>query len=1017
MGFIHFLAALAAFSMLVLYISDFKWEIRIINSVFLLVFIGLSLRILALFITDGYPGDIQCFKDWSKLLAKGGFSSFYSSDAFTDYPPGYMYVLFLLGKAKDFFRIENEAAFTVLIKMPAILFDVLTSVFIYKISEKLMGKNTAWLIGLIYAVNPAVILDSSVWGQVDSIYSFFLLLSLYYIASDKIIRSFGLFALALLIKPQALIMSPVYIFYAYDCIRKKGFKKETILYLVDGITVSLFIIVIGILPFTKAFDATDVITQYVNTLKSYPYASLNAFNLYAISGGNWAGINDVFIFMPYYLWSIIFIVLITIGSFYLLKRNSSKGNYFFVGALLFISTFMFSVKVHERYAFTAIPLMLMAYVYHKDKRIFLIYLGLSLSFFINVSDVLYMTVQGLEQVFLEAPMMIIGFLNLFIIAFMVYTAFSSFQSSPSQEIQSICRKEKRDYTFFEIKKTRRTAPLTKKDYIFMGMLTLVYGIIAFYNLGNTYSPETLFKLEKEKKVVIALEDTQYVKSLQYFVGLKHDKKFKIFTSEDSINWEEAASLETKGVFSWKDTEIEKEAKYVAIEALEKDCSFFEIALRGEGNTLIPISAKDAQELVDEQNMVPEVSTYKNSTYFDEIYHARTAYEIINGIKIYENTHPPLGKAIISIGILLFGMNPFGWRFMGTLCGVLMVPFIYLFARNIFKSSKWAFFTAFLFAFDFMHFSQTRIATIDSYTCIFIMGMYYFMYQYYTMSFYDTKLSKTFVPLLFSGIFTGLAISVKWQGVYACAGIAILFFITIYDRFKEYRYAKNYGIENIEKAFFPNTVKTFAACVVFFIIVPIIIYLLSYLSYFNTPGYSGIKDILKNQTDMFSYHSELVSTHPYASPWWQWPLMIRPIFYFSKTLPDGLKMGISSFGNPALWWTGIIALFYTIYLWSVKKNKNALFILISYGSQLLPWVLISRTTYIYHYFPSVIFVAMMVTYLFKNLINKKDKRFTYLYMAVFMLLFIMFYPVLSGMPVSSSYVYNFLKWINSWQLII
>ncbi|WP_250230128.1 phospholipid carrier-dependent glycosyltransferase [Anaeropeptidivorans aminofermentans] len=1017
MGLIHFLAAIAAFSVIILYICDFKWEMRLINSVFLLVFIGLSLRILSAFITEGYPGDIQCFKDWSKMLSEDGFSSFYSSDAFTDYPPGYMYVLFILGKAKDFFRIETDAAFTLLIKMPAILFDILTSVFIYKISEKRMDKKTAWLIGLIYAVNPAVILDSSVWGQVDSVYSFFLILSIYYLASDKIIRSFGLFAIALIVKPQSLIMSPVYIFYVYNYIRKNGFKKESITNIIDGITVGLFVIVGGILPFTKALDATDVIVQYINTLKSYPYASLNAFNLYAVFGGNWASINDIFILMPYSLWSIIFIVLITIGSIGLLKRNSSKGNYFFVGALLFISTFMFSVKVHERYLFTAIPFMLMAYVYNKDKRIFLLYLSLSLSFFINVSDVLYMTLKGLEQEFLEAPMMIIGFLNLFIIGFMAYTAFFSFSASPSLERYGILKGRKEDYTFFKIKKTRAFAPLGKKDYIYMGILMFLYSVIAFYNLGNTYAPETLFKLEKEEKVVIELESDQYIESLQYFVGLKPDKEFKIFVSEDYINWEEAASLETKGVFSWKDAAIEREAKYVALEASEKDCSFFEIALRGEGHKLIPISSKDAPELVDEQGMVPEVSTYKNSTYFDEIYHARTAYEIINGIKIYENTHPPLGKAIISVGILLFGMNPFGWRFMGTLCGVLMVPFIYLFARNIFKSSKWAFFTAFIFTFDFMHFAQTRIATIDSYTCIFIMGMYYFMYQYYTMSFYDTKLSKTMLPLFLSGVFTGLAISVKWQGVYALAGIAVIFFITIYDRFREYKYAKEYGIETIEKAFFPNTIKTFAACVVFFIVVPVIIYLLSYLSYFNTPGYSGIKDILKNQMDMFSYHSELVSTHPYASPWWQWPVMIRPIFYFSKTLPDGLKMGISSFGNPALWWTGIIALFYTIYLWSVKKNKNALFIMISYGSQFLPWVLISRTTYIYHYFPSVIFVAMMITYMFKDIINRKDKRFTHLYMAVFILLFILFYPVLSGMPVDSSYVYNFLKWFNSWQLII
>ena len=59
----------------------------------------------------------------------------------------------------------------------------------------------------------------------------------------------------------------------------------------------------------------------------------------------------------------------------------------------------------------------------------------------------------------------------------------------------------------------------------------------------------------------------------------------------------------------------------------------------------------------------------NSTYFDEIYHARTAYEHIHGIRPYENTHPPLGKILIGIRIRLFGMTPFGWRFIGTLLGV------------------------------------------------------------------------------------------------------------------------------------------------------------------------------------------------------------------------------------------------------------------------------------------------------------------------------------------------------------
>jgi predicted membrane-bound dolichyl-phosphate-mannose-protein mannosyltransferase len=43
----------------------------------------------------------------------------------------------------------------------------------------------------------------------------------------------------------------------------------------------------------------------------------------------------------------------------------------------------------------------------------------------------------------------------------------------------------------------------------------------------------------------------------------------------------------------------------------------------------------------------------NSSYFDEIYHPRTAYENIHRMEPYETTHPPLGKAIMTIGIFLF----------------------------------------------------------------------------------------------------------------------------------------------------------------------------------------------------------------------------------------------------------------------------------------------------------------------------------------------------------------------------
>ena len=64
----------------------------------------------------------------------------------------------------------------------------------------------------------------------------------------------------------------------------------------------------------------------------------------------------------------------------------------------------------------------------------------------------------------------------------------------------------------------------------------------------------------------------------------------------------------------------------------------------------------------------------------------------------------------------------------------------------------------------MHFTQTRIATIDVYITFFVIAMYYFMYSYCTMSFYDTPLYKTFVPLGLCGICMGFGILVAMQSI-------------------------------------------------------------------------------------------------------------------------------------------------------------------------------------------------------------------------------------------------------------
>jgi len=377
------------------------------------------------------------------------------------------------------------------------------------------------------------------------------------------------------------------------------------------------------------------------------------------------------------------------------------------------------------------------------------------------------------------------------------------------------------------------------------------------------------------------------------------------------------------------------------------------------------------------------------------------------------------------------MNPFGWRIAGTFVGILMVPLIYIFAKRMFKKSWIAAAACLFMTFDFMHFAQTRISTIDVYVTFFIMLMYLFMYKYYTMSFYDTEFKKTLMPLLLSGICMGLGVAAKWTGAYAGAGLGIIFFYTMALRYNEYRVAvknrsgSSNGIPNkqIIDEFKPKLIKTLGWCIVFFVIIPIVIYYLSYIPYMMTPSGQGLSTITVNIDSMYTYHAKTVlnSTHSFSSEWYKWPIMVRPVWLYSGTTADGLKEGISTFGNPAVWWTGIAAVFYMGYLAIFKKDRTALFLLIAYFAQLVPWMGVKRMTFIYHYFPCVPFMVLMLGYSLKDIYESaKNKKAVMIgagvFTAIVIVLFIMFYPVISGHGASREYITTFLKWFSTWQLI-
>ena len=987
---------------------------------------------------SGHKTDMSCFSAWADMIFKDGIGSFYKSEAFHDYPPGYMYVLWVIGALKQVFGSSN-----ILIKMPAIICDIATGFVIYRIADKRFGNARASLISALYLFNPAVVMNSAIWGQVDSIYTLLAVAMLYFVSEKQMIKSYFMFALCIFVKPQAFIFMPVMIFGIIENVFLPKFDSQKFVKnLIWGLGAIAMIFILA-LP----FGLGNVIEQYKSTLASYPYMTVNAFNLWGALGKNWVQLTTATSVIGY-----IFLVLIVAYSTYLFFKSKSKAKYYFTGAVLSLATYMLSVKMHDRYAFPTMIMLLLAFVEARDAKGFALYVLNSAAQFFNVAWVLFIYEQDINKYFVSPVIKVASVINIVIFAFMIFIAQKQYVADSFNAVEPVQPMKGRKTNTVHDKKpvtslrppkeyvlrlSEKLPKLTRADLIIMAVIMVVYGAIALYDLGDMDAPET--DVDVKAGVTVDMGSDVEIGKIKFFNGpnqLEKTRALKLtFTNSQNVQVK-SESIDSGAVFYWSEKSENISARYINVSTNGELLNIKELCiLDKDGNILRPANADDSSvaALFDEQELCPERTTFRNSTYFDEIYHARTAYEFIHHLPIYEWTHPPLGKLIIAVGIMIFGMCPFGWRIAGTVIGILMIPAIFIFVKKLTKKTWLAALGCILFTFDFMHFAQTRIATIDVYVTFFIILMYYFMYKYYTMSFYDTPLKKTFIPLALSGICMGLGVASKWTGAYAGAGLAVIFFITLTQRYLEYRYAvahpsgKSSGIDNrrIIEEFTPKMMKTLGWCVIFFVIVPIVIYCCSYIPYMMTPSGNGLKTVTDNIQSMYTYHAKTVTdaTHPYSSHWYQWPTMYRPIYYYSGTVSGNIKEGISSFGNPAVWWVGIAAIFYMIYIAVTKRDMKALFLLVGYFAQLIPWMGVTRITFIYHYFPCVPFLVLMIIYsiydIYENASDANKKKIfigACVYTGIAVVLFAMFYPVLSGQPCSLDYANTWLKWFDSWVLL-
>ncbi|HDS45909.1 MAG TPA: phospholipid carrier-dependent glycosyltransferase [Methanomicrobia archaeon] len=472
----------------------------------------------------------------------------------------------------------------------------------------------------------------------------------------------------------------------------------------------------------------------------------------------------------------------------------------------------------------------------------------------------------------------------------------------------------------------------------------------------------------------------------------------------------------------------------------------EILVISAANEIVPVAVtgdSGTERLADEHELITLPITQKYGAYFDEMYFVRTAEEHLNLEEPYEWTHPPLGKLIIAAGIASFGMSPFGWRILGVIAATAMIPLIFVFGKRLFKSALAGFFAAFLLTFDFLHFTLARLAIGEIYLLLFSILMFYFAFDYFEkranalVTTAEAQNSRAAHSLFLALLCFGLCFAVKWIAIFGL--VAVLILLLINNRRLNQPLLRD-----------ARVVLAGLCAAVAIYIAAYIPYMLSgeghglidlhhlpvYLGYLSEYLTQGTITVLPTdsltffdlQLRMFGYHAGIEATHPYSSPWWSWPLLLKPLWLYANWF-DGMVSTIVLMGNPVLWWGSIPALtaLGIILIRTVLKRRAdertfpLLFILIPFLIQWLGFIFISRILFIYHFTANLPFLVFAVTYWLqlpfaREWQTKRAKRIALclvvLFLVLTVVLFFLFYPVISGYPVSYEYKES-LRWLDGW----
>ncbi len=419
--------------------------------------------------------------------------------------------------------------------------------------------------------------------------------------------------------------------------------------------------------------------------------------------------------------------------------------------------------------------------------------------------------------------------------------------------------------------------------------------------------------------------------------------------------------------------------------------------------------------------------HPNTTVFDEVHFGKFISAYFTH-EYYFDIHPPLGKLILAGWGKLWGFRPgfsfanigdvfpdrayMALRFLPALAGTLLPVVIFLLASELGFSSWGATGAGMLVAVENGLITQSRYILLDSFLLLF---GFYALYSYIRY-----RRTGRLRYLTIMGCAGGAALAVKWTGL---TFLALPALDQLFDAARARALPARPG-------------RLLAA----FILIPAIVYVSAFAIHFalltkSGPGdafmspefqktlrgnsYEGKTELvapsfaekfLELNAEMYRSNQRLTATHPYGSPWYTWPFMTRPVFYWTRDFAR-----IYLLGNPVIWWGSTLAVGILIGLLFVGRrhilrDHTLRLLLVGYAINFFPFAGITRVMFLYHYLAALVFAILMLAYMIGR--QPKSRKNMMILMVAACAAFLFFAPLTYGLPLAPK-SYENRVWLNSW----